>query len=175
MHKKSILLIVIIAALSLLSYFGYSIITKAKEKNQVTQQLQTIPEFELLTLEQKAFTKANLKPNLSTVFIYFNSECYYCQYEAKNISDNLDAFKNVKFVFVSTEPIETIQQFSEQYKLNNHQNILFFYDNNSHFSSRFGATSIPYILIYDNNQKLIKKHKGQLNAKGILRALNQND
>ncbi len=175
MRKKTILFIVIVGVFGLLSYFIFNITTKTKEKNAIAQKLETIPEFEFLTLEQKPFTKANLKPNTYSIFIYFNSECDFCQHEAQSISDNLDNFKNVQFIFVSTEPIETIQQFSEQYNLDNKQNITFLYDNLDTFSSQFNATSIPYVLIYDQNKKLIKKHKGQLNAKGILRALQEND
>lgn len=175
MSKKIILVIIIIGVFSLLSYLGYNVISKAKEKNQIAKQLETLPEFQFLTLGQKPFTKAHLKSDANTIFIYFNSECDFCQHEAQSISNNLDSFKNVKFIFVSTEPIATIKQFSEQYHLNNKLNITFLYDNLDTFSSRFDANSIPYLLIYDQNQKLIKKHKGQLNAKGILRVLQQND
>ncbi len=175
MRKKSILIIVLIGVFGLLSYLGFNVISKAKEKNQIAKQLETIPDFEFLTLEQDSFTKTNLKPNTNTIFIYFNSECDFCQHEAQSISDNLDGFKNVQFIFVSTEPIEVIKQFSEQYNLINQQNVTFLHDNIDTFSSRFDANSIPYLLIYDQKQKLIKKHKGQLNAKGILRALQEND
>ena len=173
MHKKAILFIVVIAVLALLSYLGYNVISKTKEKNQIAKQLETIPEFEFLTLEQQPFSKANLKPNLNIIFIYFNSECDFCQHEAQSISDNLNSFKNVQFIFVSTESISTIQQFSEQYNLNNQQNITFLYDKSGTFSREFGDLSIPYILIYDHNQKLLRKHKGQFNAQGILKVLNQ--
>ena len=175
MRKKTILFIVLIGVFGLLSYLGYNVISKAKEKNQIAKQLATIPKFEFLTLAQQMFTNANLKPNTYSIFIYYNSECDFCQLEAQSISDNLVSFKNMQFIFVSAEPIETIKQFSEQYNLNNQQNVTFLYDNLDTFSSRFDANSIPYLLIYDKNQKLIKKHKGQLNAKGILRALQQND
>lgn len=175
MNKRTTLIIVVIGILSLLSYLGYNVIYKVKEKNQVAKQLEIIPDFEFLTLEQQPFTKANLKPNLNTIFIYFSSECDFCQHEAQIISDNLDSFKNVQFIFVSTEPIATIKQFLEQYNLDAKTKITFLYDNNNTFSSQFDANSIPYLLIYNQNQKLIKKHKGQLNAKGILRVLQQND
>ncbi|WP_336128007.1 peroxiredoxin family protein [Mesoflavibacter sp. CH_XMU1422-2] len=175
MRKKTILIIVAVTVLGLLSFLGYNVISKTKEKNQIAKQLEIIPEFEFLTLDQKPFTKANLKTNLNTIFIYFNSECDFCQHEAQSISNNLDSFKNVQIIFISTESIDTIKKFSEQYNLNNQQNITFLNDNLNTFSSRFDANSIPYLLIYDQNQKLIKKHKGQLNAKGILRALQQND
>lgn len=173
MKKTRSLFIIIIGVLGLLSYLGYNVIIKAKEKNEIAKQIQTIPEFEFLTLKQQPFTKANLKLSQNTIFIYFNSACDFCQHEAQSISDNLESFKNVQFIFVSTEPITTIRQFSEQYNLNNKQNITFLYDNLNTFSSRFGAASIPFILIYDSEQKLIKKHKGQLNAKGILKVLNK--
>ncbi|WP_299520035.1 peroxiredoxin [Winogradskyella sp.] len=175
MHKKAILIVVVIAVLALLSYLGYNVISKTKEKSKIAKQLETIPEFEFLTLEQQPFSKANLKPNLNTIFIYFNSECDFCQHEAQSISDNLDTFKDEQFIFVSIEPIETIKQFSGKYNLGNKPNITFLYDSNRTFSSQFDANTIPYLLIYNKNQKLIKKHNGQLNAKGILRVLHQND
>lgn len=175
MRKKTILIIVAVTVLGLLSFLGYNVISKTKEKNQIAKQLEIIPEFDFLTLEQQPFTKADLKPNLNTIFIYFNSQCDFCQHEAQSISNNLDSFKNVQIIFISTESIDTIKKFSEQYNLNNQQNITFLNDNLNTFSSRFDANNIPYLLIYDQNQKLIKKHKGQLNAKGILRALQQND
>jgi len=75
MRKKSILIIVLICVFGLLSYLGFNVISKAREKNQIAKQLEIIPEFEFLTLEQQLFTKANLKPNAYSIFIYFNSEC----------------------------------------------------------------------------------------------------
>jgi len=175
MKKKTALILVIISIFSLLSYLSYSIITKTKQKSEIAKKLQTIPDFELKTLDNVSFSNANLKQNTFTIFIYFNSECDFCQHEAENISQNLNKFKTVQFVFVSTEDIEIIKQFSKKYSLNNKSNITFLYDSNFLFTSQFNANSIPYILIYDKKNNLIKKHKGQLNTNGILRALNQND
>ena len=173
--KKKIGIIIIISIIGLLVYLGYNIITKAKEKNAAAKQILTIPKFELKTLDNVSFTNENLKPNTSTVFIYFNSECDFCHHEAESINQNLKKFKNVQLVFVSTESIEILKQFSEKYNLNNHPKINFLYDNNYSFSSKFNAFSIPYILIYNKNNELIKKNNGQLNANGILRVLNEND
>ncbi|QMU64189.1 MAG: redoxin domain-containing protein [Flavobacteriaceae bacterium] len=175
MNKRKILFAVILVVVSLLSYLGYNIVTKSKEKNEIAKQLQTIPNFDFKTLDSISFTKKNLKTNITTIFIYFNSECDFCHHEAQSISKNINKFKNVQFVFVSNEPIDTIKQFSEEYKLNNQPNITFLYDNAFHFTNQFNAQSIPYILIYNKNNELIKKHNGQLNANGILRVLNQND
>lgn len=175
MIKKVVKIITIVLVFGLVSFLIYKVIKIAKEKNTITNNIKNIPKFNFKSLDDKKFTNNNLKSNLPSVFIYFNSECDFCQHEAQSISENLNRFKAVQFVFVSTEPITTIQQFSAQYNLNKQQNITFLHDQSNTFSNRFGATTIPYILMYDKNQKLIKKHNGQLNASGILRVLQKDD
>lgn len=174
-RKKSILIIIAITLTGLISYLVHNIIIKSKKKNKIARQIHTIPKFEFLTLDNKPFLNINLKKSQNTIFVYFNSECDYCQHEAESISQNLNKFNNVQFVFISTENIEIIKKFSEKYNLNNQLNITFLHDSNFNFTRQFNANSIPFILIYNKNKELIKKHKGQLNANGILRALNQND
>lgn len=172
MKKKNIVIVIVV---SLLSYLSYNIITKVKEKNKIAKRIQTIPQFELKTLNNVSFSNTDLKQNTSTIFIYFNSDCDFCHHEAKSISQNLDKFKNVQFVFVSFEETKNIKKFAELYKLDNQENIIFLEDKKSVFSIQFNANSIPYILIYNQKNELVKKHKGQLNANGILRVLNEND
>ena len=172
--KKTYRKIIGILFICLMTYMGLKVINKMKEKNKIENQIATIPEFNFLQLNGANYSNLSLPKEKTIVFIYLYSECEFCQHEAENISENLDIFKNVQLIFVSTEPIETSKQFAKQYNLNNKQNIILLYDNLDTFSSLFDAKSIPYVLIYDQNQKLIKKHKGQLNAKGILRALQEN-
>ncbi len=140
-------------------------------KNQVAKTLQTIPKFSFKTLENEEFTNTNLKSNTATVFIYFNSECDFCQHEAQSISEHLEQFKEIQLLFVSTEDIETIKAFAKTYNLLTQQNITFLHDSTYTFSNRFDANSIPYILIYNKSQELVKKHKGRLNPDAILKLL----
>lgn len=171
MKKKTILLTVLFVVGGLLAFLGYSLISKVKEKNTIARRLQTIPDFELLALDKSRFSNSSLKSNKATIFIYFNTQCDFCQHEALSVSDNLEIFNDVEFLFVSTEPIGTITRFAEQYNLNNKPNITFLHDSTHLFSERFDANSIPYLLIYDDAHQLIKKHKGQLNAQGILNVI----
>ncbi|MEM9680877.1 MAG: redoxin domain-containing protein [Bacteroidota bacterium] len=173
--RQFIKISIICIVLATLFYLCYNIILKSKEKTAIARQLQTIPKFEFLTLEENPFSNNNLIPELHTIFIYFDSQCEFCQHEAQSISDHLNRLQAIQFVFVSEEPINAIRQFSEEYNLSNQPNITFLHDNSRLFSSQFGATSIPYILIYDKNKVLIKRHNGQLNANGILKTLSNNE
>lgn len=166
--KKVLKITVIVSVLGLVSFLGYKVTSGIKEKKEAANRLQTIPTFSFQTMNGKPYSKDSLKPNTPTVFIYFHSTCDFCQHEAKSIRENIEQFKNIQLVFISIEPIEDIEAFSREYDLNNQTNTTFLYDSTDSFSGQFDATSIPYLLIYDRNQKLIKKHKGQYKAENIL-------
>ena len=171
--RKIIKLIVLTILLSVFSFLVINIISKSKEKNSLIKRLQTIPEFQLSKLDNTKFSNSNLELNKATVFIYFNSECEFCQYEAEEIYNNLDSLTKAQFLFVSKEDKEIIKQFSENYNLHNQSNITFLHDTESIFSSEFDAKTTPYILIYNKEKKVIQKYNGQLSANEILKALNK--
>jgi peroxiredoxin len=147
------------------------VISKASEKSIATQKIQTIPEFTYSTLNDLPFGKQDLLKNKATLFIYFNSECDFCQHEAIDISNNINKLKDIQILFISEESTSVIKAFAEQHQLNNLKNITFLHDSTSDFSHRFDTSTIPTILIYDTQQLLIKKHKGQLNVNGILKVI----
>ena len=167
--KKNLKIVIPIIVLALLGYMGYSIVGKMKQKNEIAKTLQTIPEFSFKTLNNQDFTNTNLLPNTPAIFVYFNSECDFCQHEAQSISENIEEFKDAQLLFVSTEQTETITEFAKTYNLHNQPNITFLNDSTHTFSTRFDASSIPYLLIYNKNKELVKKHKGQLKAETILK------
>ncbi len=173
MGKKKIAILVFISVALALLYLGYGIVSKTREMQAIENRLQTVPTFALTSLDNGTFSDDDLQPGLNTVFIYFNSECDFCQHEAESIRDNLDKFNDVQFVFVSNESLQAIRGFARQYGLTDQPRVHFLYDQDSRFLLQVDVPSIPYLLIYDKQGALIKRHKGQLNAKGILKTLKQ--
>ena len=171
MRKTYVLVIVLVVVIGLLSYLGISILNKTKEKNHIAKTLEVIPEFEFMDSKQTSFKNTHLKPNTNTVLIYYNSACDYCHLEAEGIYKHKDQFKNTQILFVSAEPMDSILKFANQYKLNKNPNLAFYHDTHHFFSSQLDISSVPFLLIYDKRQKLIKKHKGPINAPAILNLL----
>ncbi len=171
--KTKIKVTLTVVAITLLFSLSYKVIITIQEKSNMVNDINTMPKFSFITIDNSIFSNNNLKSTSSTVFIYFSSECDFCQYEAQSIKNSIEDFKNVQLIFVSSEPVNKIRQFVDQHELNNYQNIIFLHDHLSVFSNQFKARSIPYVLVYNENQRLIKAHKGQLNAKGILKFLNK--
>ncbi|GJH40357.1 hypothetical protein RCZ04_09070 [Capnocytophaga sp. HP1101] len=172
--KKPIVKKLIIAVVVLfLGTMGFLITQKLQHKAQVQQQLSTLPEFSFQTIEGRAFTKAQLPKNTQIVFIYFNTECEYCFYETKEISEQLERFKASTLLFVSNENKEAIKTFAIQQNLWDKDNVIFLQDSAYTFATKFEANSIPYILAYDTQGKLLLRHKGQLRAEKLLQLLGE--
>lgn len=171
---KKIITILSISILTILfGYLLYGVFTKIHVKEIAAQRIEVVPNFKLQSIDSTSFSRTNLMLNKQTVFVFFNSQCDFCQHEAQSIHDELYQFKDVQLLFISSEPHESIASFASQYQLHKQPNITFLHDNNSLFSTELDIQSIPTVLIYNKQQKLLKKHKGQLNAHGILKVINK--
>lgn len=170
--KKYLKAIIGIVLVSIIGFLGYNITKKINYKNEVAERIKTIPEFSFLTLNNTVFTENKLTKNSYKLFVYFNSECDYCQSEATQISENLTQFKNTQLIFVSFEPVEGIAQFAKTYNLYGKENVIFLHDEKLEFSEIFDAKSIPFILLYSKENQLLEKYKGATKISAIIKHLN---
>jgi peroxiredoxin len=168
--KKKVRILIALLLISLVGFLGYKITNTLKAKKEAAERIQTIPNFSFFNLEGTVYTQENL-PNKPIVFVYFNSECDFCKTEATKIQERLIDFKNTQLVFISFEDKKAISQFATTYQLNNQENVLFLEDRKATFSQIFDANSIPFILVYDTNKKLLQKFKGATKIDAILKVL----
>jgi peroxiredoxin len=169
--KKYLKIIIPILVLGLLAVMSYKVISKINHKNEVAEHIKTIPAFSYKTIKGQIFSNSDLKNDTPTVFLYFNSECEHCQSEAEQIRDNVEKFESVQLVFISFEKPKNIEAFATKYKLNHYDNINFLCDSKVSFSITFDVNSLPTIVLYDKNKKLLGKIKGQVKVETILEKL----
>ncbi|MFD0863639.1 TlpA family protein disulfide reductase [Sungkyunkwania multivorans] len=159
--KKNITIISsIVLSLSLLAFFGFKMSNKIKDKKATAERIQQIPAFSFYSLNDEKFTNDNLSIGSKTLFIYFNSECEFCQEEIAQINQNIDYFKGTQLIFISHENKSAIAIFADKYKALKGDNIHFLYDDKATFSTIFDAKSVPFALVYDSNKQLVGKFKG---------------
>jgi len=168
-YLKTIILLVFIGSAC---YLGYQIISKINHKKEVTQNIKTIPQFSYQDVNKKPFTNKNLKKETPVIFIYFNTDCDYCNEETQMIKENIDKFKNFQLIFISFENLQKIKNFSQHHQLLNYDNVHFLHDSKVTFATTFDVSSLPYIVLYDKNQNLIEKIKGQTKPENLIKKLN---
>ena len=171
MKKRKILTLLFgIMILSSLVLLGNNVYQKIKHKSVVIKNIQQVPAFSFETIDGQLFTHRNLV-NKSKIFIYFNSECEYCQSEAEQFAAHIEKLKDVQLIFVSSETSKRITEFAKTYGLLHHSNILFLSDPEHHFTRLFNVNIVPFMAVYDAKNKLITTYKGATKVETVLQEL----
>lgn len=171
--KKYLKIVIPIVFIVVLGYLGFQIFSKIQYKNEVAEHIKTIPFFNYENVNGKSFTREDLKLGAPTLFIYFNTECEFCIEETIMIYENIAKFANCQLVFISFEKKEIIKDFAKINKLDTYDNVHFLCDNQVTFATTFDVKSLPCLVLYDKNNNLIEKIKGQTKAETLIKKLNK--
>ena len=169
--KKILKILIPLILIGVLGYFGFEIYTKIQYKKEVAENIKTIPKFEYQNSNGGVFANESLKKDTPTLFIYFNTECEFCNEETKMIKENIEKFANVQLIFISFEKPDVIKGFAFKYQLNNYPNVHFLADTKITFATTFDVKSLPCLVLYDKNQRLIEKIKGQTKTETLIKKL----
>lgn len=169
--KNQLKIILPIFFICVLGSFGYQIYTKIQHKKEVAKNIKTIPKFEYENIKGGAFSNNNLKKDTPTLFVYFNSECEFCNEEAQMIQANIQQLSAFQLVFISFEKPNLIKAFAAKHQLNSYDNVTFLSDSKVSFATTFDVKSLPCLVLYDKNQKLIEKIKGQTKVETLVKKL----
>ena len=169
--KKQLKIFIPLVFVSLLSFMGYKIVTKINHKKEIAANIKTIPDYTYQNLKGESFSNKNLKTDTATLFIYFNSECEYCNEEAQMIQESVNKFAPYQLVFVSFEKPKDIYSFAKKHNLLNYDNVHFVCDTKVTFATTFDVQSLPCLVLYDKNQQLIEKIKGQTKVETLVKKL----
>ncbi|MEA1787164.1 thioredoxin-like domain-containing protein [Arenibacter sp. GZD96] len=158
--KRKIKVLILLLFFVISGFLGFQFYITLQKKAKQNDQMTHLPEFSLMDTMGKVRTKANIVQNRWTVFVFFNSECHYCQEEAQQLKSQKDKIDKTQFVWVSSEPYKTITNFQNLYGLGDHPNITFLQDYNAEFTKLCNIKSTPHFLVYDTKGKIVISHKG---------------
>jgi peroxiredoxin len=169
MKKRKITAIIAGALIiGILAFLFHGISTKSNRKKAIAQELSTIPEFEFYQLCGNPYTQDSLSGELTTVFIWFHSNCDFCVHKARNIAEHLHDFTDTQLLFISSEAVEVIETFAKNMGLLDQPDVLFLQDRKHIFPMRFDVNSAPHTLVYDKNRELLRRFAGQVLAATII-------
>ena len=105
------------------------------------------------------------------IFIFFQPDCDHCQHGARDIQARLNSFAGYELYFVSSHPMEVINQFAKDYKLDNTPNVFFGSTPVESVLNNYGAISAPSVYIYNEQGKLTKSFNGQTDVEQLIQSL----
>jgi len=171
--KKFIKIVLPIIIVFGIFYLGYSIIQISQNKKTRDERIVHIPAFELKNMKGDIVSNTDLKQHVPVLFLYFNSECDFCQAETEEIVANINKLEGIQIVFVSNEPIPQITAFQQKYKLDEYGNVKILCDYNYKFAELLGLKTIPSSFIYSKEGVLLSKNNGPMKVDYLLKSMKQ--
>ncbi len=133
--------------------------------------LRKMPPFTYFELDGRHFSPDELNKKQSTVIIYFNPDCDHCQKQAKVVTDNIDKFPNVLFVFVSRADSAAMKKFADDMEFSKYPQVKIVIDRDRLYHTFTRAHSTPSIHIYNRKKKLVIYSEGVMSKETLLQYL----
>lgn len=171
--KRLIGIVLIVIIICLAGWMIYASFKTVSNKKKIAKSIAEVPVFNLQKTDS-SIIKINQNYSKSPLLlIYFNSECDFCREEAISIAKNHKLLDGMLMVFISIEPIEIIQQFSETTGLSPLPNVLMGKIDDKTADEILGITSAPQLFIYNKKGMLTKQFKGSTKIEAIVKYANQ--
>jgi peroxiredoxin len=125
---------------------------------------ETLPEFEIFTLDGNTFNQNDIKKDTYSYFVYFDPTCGHCKTAFKLLNLKSEQIKNadIQVYPVSSNTKEETTMFFEKYAPNiqNLNNTQILIDDDYEFVDTFLVGIFPTAYLYDKDNKLVKVFKG---------------
>lgn len=123
------------------------------------QQVTDLPNILLIKPDKSQMFTKDIQGK--SVLVLFQPDCDHCQREAVQIREHLKAFQDYTIYFISSAPVEEINQFAEEYNLKGKSRVFFAHTDLMNILDHFGAVQTPSLYIYSEDQKLVKAFNGE--------------
>ena len=128
-----------------------------------------LPPLQLLLADSTTkYTKDDLPKNKQVLVVLFSPDCEHCQHEAEMFYAGREMLSKIHIVMITTYPIYRMKEFSENYGLNNMQNIVMTKDPHYLMIPFFDVRNFPFMAFYDKKGKLIDTFQGTATIEKIL-------
>jgi|APTNR8051073442_1049403.scaffolds.fasta_scaffold03016_6 peroxiredoxin len=114
------------------------------------------PSFIFKELDGGILNSLDMGGQKSIMIVLFNTTCDYCHDKMTKLIEYSSEFDHSQILFISSESIEDISKFRDQYK-SEKLNIKFLHASFEEIQDSFPAKTIPAIWIYNRKKMLVKK------------------
>ncbi len=166
--------IVFFSVLLLLGLSAFFLFNKIQQIQQKKEAYHFIPKFRLPDITNTFITDAFLREHKVVMFLFFNPDCDLCIEELIQIKDNQTSLLKGQVIFVSTLPINTIQDFLRKMNFIPAENMLFLSDEKEILANKMEVKTFPTIYIYKKGL-LTKRFDGPVKIETIIDYLSKEE
>ncbi len=172
MNKKLLKISAVLIPIVLIGVF-VKLFLNFQEKKEKTEALKNVPTFNLQTISGTSLTSDDLHNNTVRIIVYFSTTCHFCIAEAEKLSKIHRNYNNIQWIWAASEPLEEIREFAAKHGLNQQRNILWCHDEQASLYRKMGLGSVPYFLVYDKNNHLIRRNSGAVKLENLINTIDE--
>ena len=130
-----------------------------------------MPSTDLLLADSSTHLNSNNIPTDKPIVIFlFGPHCPYSHAQMKEIIQDMENLKNIRFYILTSTPFSQMKEFYEHYQLKKYSNIVSGVDYNHSFADYFEIPGVPYLAIYGKNKKMKAAFVGKTLSRHIKEA-----
>jgi len=166
--KRLILVLIPGLFVALAGSLTVGIISKAGKIRQASENINTLPDFSFMTLDNAAFNSRDIESG-PLLIVRFHPDCEHCHYEISELVKNQPDLSDGMILLISYAPADSIRKFLNLFPGFGSGNIIPLADPSFKFGEIFGADIVPSNYIYDRDLNLVKILYGEVKSETILR------
>ncbi|PWV47096.1 peroxiredoxin [Chitinophaga sp. S165] len=122
---------------------------------------EPIPLVNLFLVDSVSYwNTSKIEEGKRTLVLMYRPSCPYSRTQIQYIIDDIEEFKDSQIIVVTTSAFGEMKKFSERYALTRFSNVKVGLDYQNGFLNYFEVQTVPYIAIYDANNKLVNFFDG---------------
>lgn len=152
---------------ALFAFLSFSL--QAQEKKELPyQKYRELPAFDLMNLDSsEVINLFYAKEGRPTVLFFFSPDCEHCQITTDSLMANMAEMQEANFYFMTFMPLSLLRPFAKRHHFERYRNIIAGKDYQFFFPRFYGATTVPYLVIYDKHKKFVKLYDGSIRISEI--------
>lgn len=132
--------------------------------------ISALPSFDMLLLDSTTLYHAQDIPSgKPIVMVYFRPDCPHCQLETKSLVSRIGDLQNFRIYFLTGADFDDAKSYAHYFHLDQYPNIIVGKDHEHSFTRVFQPSSIPFMVIYDSNKKLLKVYHGEVPIDNLIK------
>lgn len=165
-------LIIGLLVLTCAAYLSIKVMKGYAARRNAEIRIQTIPDVSFPSLYGDPVNLRSFDHSRPLIVKYFHPECDYCRSGAGYMASYAAEFAGIQVVMVTPDDsFQRVEQFVNEYHLQEIDNIQFLLDQHKTFRETFGRAILPSVYIYGTDQKLAGHFLGETHPENILNLL----
>ena len=173
--KKNIRWLLVSVIITGMALLFVRIVLQKSSESKIAFRIAQLPPAGFTTLLDTPFNLTDLKKSHPLIIIYFSPGCDHCQHSAEELYRYRKDLKQSTIIMIADEAKNEVKAFASRYQIDQMENIILLLDKDDQAQKVLGLNKVPSYLLYDKEQRLIKKFVGEATMDLIIKTFKHRD